>query len=170
MSIRAHALRALAVVAAVTLVPVALTTPAQADTVAPGAITNLKTFTHVGAVTFSWDLPADVDLQKTLIQARIGTTAPSGPYDSAGILSSEAVSCAPAEAAVHVCTPGDVTWIDGLDPGTDFTFGFWQVDSSGNVGPVVTKTLRATDLTLTSSSSAVTYGGGAKFTAQLRRT
>src|SRR5690349_15002053 len=115
MSIGSRLLQGAAVAAAMILVPVSGTANA-ADSVAPGAITELKTFTHVGAVTFTWDLPTDSDLQKTLIQARIGGTAPSSPTDPAGILSSDAVSCAAAEHAVHVCAPGDVTWIDGLDP------------------------------------------------------
>lgn len=168
MTIHRHLIRGLAVATAVVLMPVAGIGAAHADTVAPGPISDLKVFTHVGAVTFSWDLPADLDLTKTLIQAKLGGTAPTTPTD--GVLESDAVSCAPAEDAVHVCAPGDVTWIDGLDPGADFAFSFFVVDSSGNIGPKVSTILRATDLALSATASTVTYGGWTTFRAQLRRT
>ena len=169
MSLRRPLLRGLAIAAAVVLVPVVGVT--QAHAVAPGAITNLKVFTHVGAVTFSWDLPAGLDpmdtTTRTLIQAKLGTVPPATPTD--GVLDSDAVSCAGAEQAVHVCAPGDVTWIDGLDPGVDFAFSFFVVNSQGTSAKVST-VLRATDLALSASATTVTYGGWTTFKAQLRRT
>ena len=139
---------------------------------APGPISGLKAFTHVGAVTFTWVLPAGLDpvadpTTRTLIQAKVGTVPPTSPTD--GVLTSEAASCAPAEKAVHVCKLGDVTWIDGLDPGSDFAFSFFVVNAGGT-SPKVSTVLRASDLALSASTTTVTYGGWTTFKAQVRRT
>lgn len=172
MSHRRLVVRAVAASSALLLIPVAgipLASPAYADAAPPAAVTDLKVFTHVGAVTLTWDLSADADLEDTVVQLRVGSTAPATPTDGVLVTDPDGAGPQPAAPNLVVPSPGNVTWVDGLDPGTDFTFGLFARDDSGNISPVTTRTIRGVDVALTVSRSRVVYGGGSTFTATLRR-
>jgi type VII secretion-associated serine protease mycosin len=121
--------------------------------VAPPAVSGLKAQGAYQGATLSWALPSITDLDKVVVRASAGTTAPSSP--SQGI-------------AVYSGT-GSSAKATGLTAGTTYTFRVWVRDRSGSYGPASTVTLRGTQASLGTSSTALTSGGTVTLTGKLVR-
>lgn len=121
--------------------------------VAPPAVPGLKAQGAHQAATLSWALPGITDLDKVVVRASAGTTAPSGPGQGIAVYSGTGTS---AKAT-------------GLTAGTTYTFRVWVRDRSGAYGPASTVTLRGTQVSLASSTTALTSGGSVTLTGKLVR-
>lgn len=121
--------------------------------VAPPAVSGLKAQGAYQGATLTWTLPSITDLDKVVVRAGAGTTAPSSP--SQGI-------------AVYSGT-GSSAKATGLTAGTTYTFRVWVRDRSGAYGPASTVTLRGTQVSLGSSTTALTSGGSVTVTGKLVR-
>ncbi|MFP3713778.1 DVUA0089 family protein [Puerhibacterium sp. TATVAM-FAB25] len=121
--------------------------------VAPPAVAGLKAQGALQAATLTWALPGITDLDKVVVRASAGTTAPSSP--SQGI-------------AVYAGT-GSSAKATGLTAGTTYTFRAWVRDRSGAYGPASTVTLRGTQVSSASSTTALTSGGSVTLTGRLVR-
>ena len=88
------------------------------DTTAPGPVTALTATPFSTSISLSWTNPSDSDLGTTIIRRTAGASAPAAVTDGIGL----AVSGHPT------------SFMDsGLASETQYSYGVWAVDSSGNV-------------------------------------
>ncbi|HEX7744290.1 MAG TPA: S8 family serine peptidase [Micromonosporaceae bacterium] len=130
------------------------TTTFRTVDVVPPAVGNLKATGGHGTATLSWTLPQITDLDQVIVRMAAGTVAPSSPTSGTG---------------VYAGTSSGAT-VSGLAAGTTYTFRVWVRDRSGKYSSTAPSVrLVGTRATISSNTTAVTYGGAVTVTGRLVR-
>ncbi|WP_344222436.1 S8 family serine peptidase [Kribbella sancticallisti] len=107
---------------------------------------KLTTFTASGAYRaayVSWTVPATPDLDQVIIRQNVGGRAPS-------LTTGTLVYAGTGSAAVKVT---------GLAAATTYTYAGWVKDRSGKVSPISAKAVSGVKSGISTTSTAITYGG-----------
>jgi hypothetical protein len=120
---------------------------------APSAVANLKAAGGVRTATLSWALPPITDLDQVIVRMAAGNTAPSGPT---------------VGTAAYAGT-GSTATVSGLASGGNYAFGVWVRDRSGKYSPASTLRLVGTTVSVSSNTTALTYGSTVTVTGKLVR-
>ena len=112
------------------------------DTTPPDRIGSVTAYPMIGSVVLTWADPTAADWSHTIVRAKPGTKPPSSATD--GVL-------------VYEGRDGG-TIVDGLAPGTPYSFRIFPIDTSGNVGVGVPVRIGGSDLGLTASRRSITAG------------
>lgn len=116
------------------------------DTTPPDQVGSVTAYPMIGSVVLSWADPTASDWSRTIVRMKAGTTPPASA--SSGSLVYEGRS------------GGSI--VDGLAPGTPYSFRIFPVDTSGNIGPGVPITIGGADLRLGTSKHKIALGGRAR--------
>jgi type VII secretion-associated serine protease mycosin len=120
---------------------------------APPEVGNFTATGAYAAATLTWTRPNITDLDQVIVRMAAGATPPSSPTTGVGVYAGVGTSVR----------------VTGLPSGTTYSFRVWVKDRSGMLSTAPSAQLVGTALAVSSSTTAVTYGGAVTVTGRLVR-
>lgn len=117
----------------------------------PPPVTNLQTYPMIGSVLLGWNDPTGSDWSDTVVRAAEGLKPPATVNDG---------------TEVYAGRDGG-TALDGLSPGTSYSFSVFPRNVDGLVGRRTSITVRGSDVSLAAGRPTVTYGSIVKLAGRL---
>jgi type VII secretion-associated serine protease mycosin len=120
---------------------------------APPPVGSFQATGAYRAATLAWTLPNITDLDQVIVRMAAGATPPSSPTTGTGVYAGT----------------GTGVRVTGLASGTNYSFRMWVRDRPGKLSTAPSARLVGTALAVSTSATAVTYGGIVTITGRLVR-
>lgn len=125
--------------------------PLPRDTFPPPAVTDVGAYPMIGSLILGWSDPSVNDWASTMVRVTTGLVAPATPTSGVKLYDGR----------------DGGTLLDGLAPGTDYSFSVFPRDTWGNVGPATKFTVRGSALSARVAPSTTTFGQATTLSGQL---